>query len=43
MTHIPIWVCVGAILPDVKVKLVSVVACCSWGKGLSGKESESLG
>lgn len=33
----------GAVPPDVKVKLVSLVAPCSWGEGLSGKEAESLG
>ena len=33
----------GVVPPDVKVKLVSVVAPCSWGEGLSGKEAESVG
>lgn len=33
----------GAILPDVKVKLVFVVAYYSWGEVLSAKEAESVG
>lgn len=33
----------GVVPPDVKVILVSVAAPCSWGKGLSGKDAESVG